>query len=110
MALVVTTIDSEEDLYRSSIWIHGASGARAFTAGDDDTAPRWSPDGTHLAFLRKVENISQVAVMPIDGGEASVITDFPLGVTGAAEWSPDGSSLAVVGVGWADEWVDLDDE
>lgn len=109
MAFVVTTIDSEEDLYRRTIWIHDGSGARPFTSGDGDTAPRWSPAGTHLCFLRKADNHSQVAVIPIDGGEASVVTDFPLGVT-EAEWSPDGSALAVVGAVWSDEWADLDDE
>ena len=46
---------------------------RRFTAGPRrDTAPRWSPDGTRLAFLseRERKNKGQLYVMPADGGRA----------------------------------------
>src|SRR5262249_16518 len=46
--------------------------------------PRWSPDGTMLAFLAAVglpkEEKAQVFVLPMNGGDALKITDAPLGV------------------------------
>jgi dipeptidyl aminopeptidase/acylaminoacyl peptidase len=47
--------------------------------------------------------------MPAAGGEATVISEFPLGVE-TFEWSPSGDRLVVVGVDWVEEWADLDDE
>jgi dipeptidyl aminopeptidase/acylaminoacyl peptidase len=102
----------EKDRYTSEIWLWDGDEARPFTHGPTDASPRWSPDGRHLAFIRKAEGDDekpQVALMPADGGEARILTDFPLGAE-AIEWSPDGSRLAVVGVTWIDEVADLDDE
>jgi dipeptidyl aminopeptidase/acylaminoacyl peptidase len=56
VAFVRTTIDKEADAYRSQVWIVPADAsrpARRFTAGPSDTAPRWSPDGKTLAFVRR---------------------------------------------------------
>jgi dipeptidyl aminopeptidase/acylaminoacyl peptidase len=111
-AFVVTQIDLEGDRYVRRIWLWDGGEARPLTAGDMDTAPRWSPDGTRLAFLRKGpedEDRPQVAMLRLDGGEATVVTDFELGASELA-WSPDGACLAVVASEWANEWKDLDAE
>lgn len=106
VAYVVSTPNLEEDRYDRSIWIEGEQ----FTSGPGDTAPRWSPEGTKLAFLRSNDGSpSQVAVIPVGGGEAKVITDFDLGVE-AIEWSPDGEVLVAVAVTWTEEWADLEDD
>jgi dipeptidyl aminopeptidase/acylaminoacyl peptidase len=106
VAFVVSTPNLEEDRYDRSIWLDDAP----FTSGPGDTAPRWSPDGTQLAFLRSVDGApAQVAVIPVGGGEARVITDFELGVE-TLEWSPDGEALALVAVTYDEEWADLDVE
>lgn len=101
----------DDDRYDRAIWIHDDRGARQFTSGPSDFLPRVSPDGRQLAFLRipQGEKYPQVAVMPVDGGEARVITDIEYGVE-ALEWSPDGSMLAVTGVTPTDDWADLDDD
>jgi dipeptidyl aminopeptidase/acylaminoacyl peptidase len=113
VAFVVSTPDLDDDTYVREIhlWIRGAA-ARRLTHGPKDAAPRWSPDGARLAFLRTGpgdDDHPQVAVLPLDGGEAQVITDLPLGVTDLA-WAPDGSRLAVVGTEWIADVADLDDE
>ncbi|WP_298210964.1 S9 family peptidase [Ferrimicrobium sp.] len=64
------------------------------TQGTSDTNPRFRPDGRALAFLRKVDDAAQVWILPLGGGEARQVTDYPGGVDTFA-WSPDGSSLAV---------------
>lgn len=64
------------------------------TQGFSDSAPRFSPDGTRIAFLRSDgEAPSQLHVMPAAGGEAVRATDQKLGVS-SFEWSPDGAALA----------------
>ncbi len=95
VAFTVTQMDLDEDVYVSSIWMHADGSARPLTTGRSDRAPRWSPDGSTLAFIRKgadKEDRPQVALLPIAGGEAEVVTDFELGV-GSLSWSPDGTTL-----------------
>lgn len=110
VAFGVSVVDSAEDRYRRRIWLAEDGSVRPFTAGDGDTFPVWSPDGRRLAFLRTEDRIAQLAVIPVDGGEARVLTSLPLGVSGVAAWSPDASRLAVVGSDWRPEWADLDEE
>ena len=109
-AFVVTTMDLEEDRYVRRAWLWDGSEARPVTTGPSDTTPRWVPDGSRLAFLRKGEaedDRPQVAVLPLRGGEARVLTSFDLGVTELA-WSPDGDSIAVVAWEYTPEWADLE--
>lgn len=100
VAYVLTTIDAEENAYRSAIWVvptDGSARPRRFSHGPKrDTSPRWSPDGGRLAFVsdREGDGGGQLYVIPSDGGEALQITD--LGKEGVAEpeWSPDGTAIA----------------
>ncbi len=53
VAFVVGTPNKETDKQATRIWVapaDGSSPAKAFTAGPEDSAPRWSPDGRWLAF------------------------------------------------------------
>jgi dipeptidyl aminopeptidase/acylaminoacyl peptidase len=68
---------------------------RQFTYGDQvDSQPRWSPDGSEIAFLsnRGAEEQPQIYVIPFHGGEARPLTDLK-GTFGPFEWSPDGKRL-----------------
>ena len=54
----------------TSLWaVSRDSQARRLTAGPADSAPRFSPDGTSIAFLRKVGNSAQLHLIPLAGGE-----------------------------------------
>ncbi len=111
-AFVVTRMDLQEDRYDQRIWLWDGESARPVTSGPGDTSPRWSPDGTRLAFLRKggqKDDPAQIAVLPVGGGEAEVISDFELGVL-ELEWSPDGSSMAAVAREWVEPWQDVEPE
>ncbi|PYN27543.1 MAG: hypothetical protein DMD99_01960, partial [Candidatus Rokuibacteriota bacterium] len=100
IAFVATALSEERDEYLSNIWIVDAAGGepRRFTAGPRrDTEPRWSPDGTQLAFLseRAPREKLQLYVMPADGGEPARLTTLENGVA-SVTWSPDGRRLAFV--------------
>ncbi len=90
-------IDLEDDAYRSAIWLVPADGSappRRLTAGPRDAAPRFSPDGRWLAFVRtEDEGKPQLHVLPVDGGEARRVCEHPLGV-GELAWHPDSRSIA----------------
>jgi len=107
-AFVVTQMDLDEDEYVRQIWIWDGDTCRQLTSGRSDTSPSWSPDGDTLAFLRKGpddDDKPQVALLPIGGGEAEVVTEFDLGVSGF-EWSPDGENLALVVPEYVDGFED----
>jgi dipeptidyl aminopeptidase/acylaminoacyl peptidase len=119
VAFVVTILSEERDEYLSNIWVVAADGGepRRFTTGPGrDTAPRWSPDGHHLAFVserdpkarRDGKPRGQLYVMPAGGGEALRLTDLRHGVSAPA-WSPDGTRLVCVSrVGGAEEAEDAE--
>ena len=98
VAFVVTTLSEERDQYLSNVWTVAVDGGapRRLTSGDKrDGAPRWSPDGTRLAFVseRPGQKRPQLYVMPTDGGEAVRLTEAAPGVADPV-WSPDGRRLA----------------
>ena len=69
---------------------------RALTRGGSDTAPRFSPDGSRVAFVRPDERgRKQLWVIPLDFGEARPVTDVEGGV-GDIAWAPDGGRIAFV--------------
>lgn len=59
------------------------------------SSPSISPDDTRIAFVRKKGDQAQLHVMPLDGGEARKVTDFPLGCDDP-KWLPDGKHVVVV--------------
>jgi len=99
VAYVVTTVDRDESRYLSAVWLvptDGTHPARRFTHGTKrDSTPRWSPDGSKLAFVsnRADEKAGQLYVIPIEGGEAIKLTDSRESIEGVA-WSPDGTRIA----------------
>ncbi|MEX1159186.1 MAG: S9 family peptidase [Thermomicrobiales bacterium] len=103
VAFVLREISKPEEHEQSAIWIMPFTGdtltdARQFTTGLwRDGSPRWSPDGTRLAFLsdRAERGKMSVYVMPCDGGEALRVFDEQGGVNSLA-WSPDGRYLGVL--------------
>ena len=66
---------------------------RQLTFGDrNDGSPQWSPDGKNIAFIRIENDKSQIWILPLEGGEAYVLTRFEFGA-GRPRWSPDGTRV-----------------
>ena len=98
MAYVATHTDLAKANKWSEIRIMNAdgSGDRELTQGRHlDTAPRWSPDGTSLAFASdRSGDETQLFLLPLGGGEPRQLTTFPMGVDDTV-WSPDGRFIAL---------------
>lgn len=97
IAYVHLTVDKLENGYKRHIWLAPTDGGKPIqlTRGGKDSQPRWSPDGTLLAFTSARNDRPQVYVIPVGGtgGEARALTNMPNGAVGAA-WSPDGTHIA----------------
>lgn len=113
---IVAGREAEPPRYRSRILLLDlrpeaeGGGARELTRGETDRAPRWSPDGRRLAFLRGGRDAqgnptpAQLAVIDLDGGEARVLSEGPNPVTAFA-WQDDDHLLAVTRGDRVDEGV-----
>ena len=62
--------------------------------------PRWSLDGTHIAFLRG-SNGAQLVVTDVDGAIGTTTHGEPLQAidSDGIEWSPDGRHIALISAG-----------
>ena len=100
VAFSVARVDGKANEYRAAIWLapmDGSSKPRQFTSGTKrDADPRWSPDGSTLAFTSNREGeSSQLYLMPVAGGEPRKLTSLDEDVNEVV-WSPDGSTIAFV--------------
>lgn len=95
IAYVVAHSDLEKDDYQGDIWLIDADAAPRLLIGgaSDDARPRWSPDGTRLAFVSNRAEKRQIYILDLRGGEAWPLTAEKEGV-GAFAWSPDGKRIA----------------
>ena len=95
-----TDTDWEKNGRTTHIWRIAADGAGEvqLTNGEDgESSPRWSPDGTRVAFLAKrgENEHTQIHVMRNRGGEASPLTNHDSSV-GSFQFSPDGKHIFFV--------------
>jgi len=88
--------DSMTDKRYANLWIINADGSdhRPISTGNrTDGSPRWSPDGTRIAYLSDADGKMQIYVRWMDSGQTARITNLEEGPDAIA-WSPDGKMLS----------------
>ncbi len=84
-------------VYGGDIWIMPKSGGtaqRLTTARGEESFPKFSPDGSTIAFTADYDGNDEVYTIPAIGGEATRLTYHP-GVDRVVAWYPDGQSLLI---------------
>jgi dipeptidyl aminopeptidase/acylaminoacyl peptidase len=91
--------DLDANRGRSDLWLidlenAGQKPRRLTQHAANDTSPRWAIDGTSIYFLSSRTGSQQIWRLPLSGGEAVQITDYPLDVN-AFRFSSGGGRVAL---------------
>jgi dipeptidyl aminopeptidase/acylaminoacyl peptidase len=100
IAYTVTSTDSAKDRTDTDVWMATWDGSRTIQATstpDNETSPKFSPDGRYMSFLssRQGGHGAQLWLLDRQGGEARRLTDLKTGIE-EYEWSPDARRIAVI--------------
>ncbi|GAA4915866.1 S41 family peptidase [Streptomyces coeruleoprunus] len=93
---------AEDDLWVAPLVPEGESPGRAWRVTVDRTRighPRFSPDGTHIAFTSWRSLDPEIHLVPADGGPARRLSYWGSLDTRVCGWDPDGNILAVASHG-----------
>lgn len=88
--------DIMADRNYSNLWTINPDGSdnRPLTTGPhSETSPRWSPDGTRLAYVSDVGGQPQIYVRWMDTGQTARITSLQFAPSNLS-WSPDGTQIS----------------
>ena len=108
VACCIQSVDRDNDTYRTKLWVYSLTaqrkspGAQITQGPSNEHSPRWSPDGSQLAFISNRSGGAQLYLLAmgagdnedVSGGDARQLTQLPGGVT-SLRWMPDGKSLLV---------------
>ena len=89
-------MDIMTDRRRSNLWMINNDGTehRPLTTGNqNDTSPRWSPQGDRIAYLSKEEDDTQIYARWVDTGQTAKLTNLTREPSGLS-WSADGRYIA----------------
>lgn len=104
VVFTITEPDPESKKYFQNLWLAPADGGdprQLTSSATRDVEPRWSPDGRTIAFVSNRAGPSQspekksppqLWLLPVDGGEATRLTQMESSVHGI-DWSPDGKKI-----------------
>src|SRR4051794_4681936 len=88
--------DIMTDRTRRNLWMINADGTNnrpLRSEAKNFSQPRWSPDGSRLAYVSTAEGSPQLYVRWMDSGQTALLTDLVEGPASIG-WSPGGGSVA----------------
>jgi dipeptidyl aminopeptidase/acylaminoacyl peptidase len=88
--------DIMTDRARRNLWIVNTDGTNNRPLRSESknfSQPRWSPDGSRIAYVSAAEGSPQLYVRWIDTGQTALLTNL-VKAPGAIAWSADGKSIA----------------
>ncbi|RPD96749.1 S9 family peptidase [Aureibaculum marinum] len=88
--------DIMSDRKQSRLWIMNTDGSNHFKLTNNEVNefnPKWSPDGTRIAFTSSTENGSEIFVYWLATGKTAKLTQLEKSPSGLS-WSPDGKHIA----------------
>lgn len=97
VAYVLRFLDKKNKRFTTDIYIADINTRKSVQMTYDlenDSSPRWSPDGSEIAFLSDRKGKNQIWIISTTGGEAYQLTKLEDGVSGTIRWSPDGKRIA----------------
>ena len=98
VVMSVTEPAYDRDAQASDLWIAPVNGAaapkRLTNTRSAESGVAWSPDSGRLAFStrREGDDVAQIYLLPLDGGEARRVTSLSTGAT-RPRFRPDGGGL-----------------
>lgn len=90
--------DIMSDRRYSNLWVINSDGSdhRPLSSGNyNDSSPRWSPEGSRIAYISDRDGSPQIYVRWMDTGQTAKITNLQNSPSGIA-WSPDGKYISFV--------------
>lgn len=90
------SMDIMADNQRSNIWrvnLDGSNHRPVLSGKAQYRMPRFSPDGTRMAYVSTIEGKTQIYVRWMDTGETARVTDLMFAPRNLS-WSPDGKTIA----------------
>ena len=95
----ISNPDVKSGNLNNSLWIKNLkspdSAPRALTNGNSDANPKFSPNGSSIAFIRTDSTgINQIWLLQMSGGEAAMITSLKENVRDFS-WKPDLSLIHI---------------
>jgi len=78
IAFTVSVPDLKANDFNSDIWVMPLAGGDPFQltrSPESDHSPRWSPDGSRIAFISSRDGVSNLYLISLKGGEAKKVTD-----------------------------------
>jgi dipeptidyl aminopeptidase/acylaminoacyl peptidase len=97
VAYVLRSLDTEKHAFTTDIYVVDQTtgeSIRMTTHPENDSSPRWSPDGKTIAFVSNREGKQQIWLIHLGGGEPHQLTKLDDGTRGGIAWSPDGKKIA----------------
>jgi len=82
-------------VYGGDIWlspIEGGQAVRLTSSQGEESWPKFSPDGTHIAYTASYNGNDDVYVIPVEGGIPQRVT-YPSFSDRLIDWHPDGDHL-----------------